>query len=263
MPEASFNRAPRPGSASTASTFSRSRNVTLRRRSRYWKASPISESRNESTRSRWSTTVTFAPSAPNIDAYSTPITPAPTIVIVRGTRLSSLSSPSESMIVRSSNATESGRAGRVPAAITIRAGADRIVGALDPDRVIVLEARRAGQQPDVVAPELLARDAGLDRHDGGGAIEQLLDRLALCLLEPRRVEDVERAGRELLQGGLAQRLGRDRPGMDRDAAEPVAALRDGDALAELGGLDGRLLAPGARADDEKIEFHARKSPLTR
>ena len=48
--------------------------------------------------------------------------------------------------------------------------------------------------------------------------------------------------------------------MDRDAAEAVAALGDGDALAELGGLDGGALAAGTRADDEKIELHARKSP---
>src|SRR3954454_19882182 len=119
LPDASRSFAPRPSTFSTASTFSRSRNVTLLRRSRYWKASPISSSSQGRMRSRWSTTVTFAPSSPNIDAYSTPITPAPTTVIVRGTRLSSLSSPSESMIVRSSNCTESGRAGRVPTAITM------------------------------------------------------------------------------------------------------------------------------------------------
>jgi hypothetical protein len=61
----------------------------------------------------------LVPSAPNIDAYSTPITPAPTTVIVRGTRCASLSSPSESMIVLSSNSTVAGRAGRVPQARTI------------------------------------------------------------------------------------------------------------------------------------------------
>src|SRR5918997_1657400 len=109
-----------PLTDSIASTRSRSRNVTLWRRSRYWNASPISPSRKPSVRSRWSTTVTFVPSAPNIEAYSTPITPAPTTVIECGTRRSSLSRPSESMIVRSSKATVSGRAGRVPTAMTIR-----------------------------------------------------------------------------------------------------------------------------------------------
>ena len=71
-----------------------------------------------------------------------------------------------------------------------------------------------------------------------GAVEQLLDRLALGLLDPVRVEDVERTRGELLQGRLAQGLRRDRPGMDRDAAEAVTALGDGDTLAELGCLDG-------------------------
>ena len=48
--------------------------------------------------------------------------------------------------------------------------------------------------------------------------------------------------------------------MDRDPAEAVAALGDGDPLAELGGLDGGALAAGPRADDEKIELHGPKSP---
>ena len=64
--------------------------------------------------------MTFVPSAPNIDAYSTPITPAPTTVIERGTRWSIRSRPSESMIVRSSKATVPGRAGLVPTAMTMR-----------------------------------------------------------------------------------------------------------------------------------------------
>ena len=119
LPDSRRMRAP-DSVDSTAATLSRSRKVTLERRSRYWKASPISLSRKFRTRSRLSTTVTFAPSAPNIDAYSTPITPAPTMIIERGTRRSIFSSPSESMIRWSSNCTDSGRAGRVPTAMMIR-----------------------------------------------------------------------------------------------------------------------------------------------
>ena len=48
--------------------------------------------------------------------------------------------------------------------------------------------------------------------------------------------------------------------MDRDAAEAVATLGDGDVLAELGGLDRGLLAARARADDEEIEVHVRDLP---
>ena len=47
--------------------------------------------------------------------------------------------------------------------------------------------------------------------------------------------------------------------MDRDAAEAVTALGDGDTLAELGCLDGGALAAGTRADDEKIELHGEVS----
>ena len=52
-----------------------------------------------------------------MDAYSMPMTPAPATTMVRGT-CSRCTMPSESMIVRSSNATLAGRAGRVPTAIT-------------------------------------------------------------------------------------------------------------------------------------------------
>ena len=121
LPDSSTTLGPRASaSSSTAATLSRIRNVTLARRSMYWNASPISPSSHGSTRSRLSTTVTLVPSAPNIDAYSTPITPAPTTVIVRGTLCSSLSRPSESITVRSSNSTEAGRAGRVPHAMMMR-----------------------------------------------------------------------------------------------------------------------------------------------
>jgi hypothetical protein len=48
--------------------------------------------------------------------------------------------------------------------------------------------------------------------------------------------------------------------MDRDTPEAVSALGDGDTFAELGCLDGGPLAAGTRADYEKIELHALKSP---
>ena len=57
-------------------------------------------------------------SAANIAAYSIPITPAPATTIERGT-CSSWMIPSESMMVRSSNATLAGRAGLVPVAMTV------------------------------------------------------------------------------------------------------------------------------------------------
>ena len=57
------------------------------------------------------------PSAANSEAYSIPMTPAPTTTMLRGTACR-LMTPSESTMVRSSKSTLSGRAGRVPAATT-------------------------------------------------------------------------------------------------------------------------------------------------
>ncbi len=105
------------GRASTEATVSPNRNVTARSRRWYLSASTTSTSQNSSIRSRCSTTVTLVPSAANMEAYSIPITPAPATTIDRGT-LSRCTIPSESITVRSSNSTVSGRAGRVPVAMT-------------------------------------------------------------------------------------------------------------------------------------------------
>ena len=106
------------GCDSTDATDSPKRNVTARSRRWYLSASTTSSSQNSSMRIRFSTTVTLVPRAANMDAYSMPITPAPTTTIERGTRSRWLM-PSESMIVLSSKATLGGRAGRVPVATTI------------------------------------------------------------------------------------------------------------------------------------------------
>src|SRR5262249_4063525 len=52
--------------------------------------------------------------------------------------------------------------------------------------------------------------------------------------------------------GLAQGLGRDRAGVDADAADHVAAIDQGDPLAQLGGLDRRLLAGGPGTDHHEV-----------
>ena len=204
--------------------------------------------------------MTLEPSAPNIDAYSTPITPAPTTVIVRGTRLSSFSRPSESMIVRSSNSTDAGRAGRVPTAITIRFAR---TGSSEPSMRTVWSSSKAASPGS--SPTWLRRNCS--RVIAVSAATTAAARSSSCWIAWRsdsstaaRVEHVQRTRGELLQGGLAQGLRRDRPGMDRDAAEAVTALGDGDTLAELGCLDGGVLTAGTRADDEKIELHGVKSP---
>ena len=107
--------------------------------------------------------------------------------------------------------------------------------------MIVDERGGAREQADVVAAELLAHDGGLGGDHARRPVHQLLQRLALRLLHARRVEHVERPLCQMLEHRLAQCLGGDRAGVDRDAPEAVAALGHGDALAQLGGLDGRLL----------------------
>ena len=242
----------------TAATFSLRRKVTLLRRRMNCSASPISPSRNVSTRGRWSTTVTFVPRRPNIDAYSTPITPAPTTVMLRGRRWWRCRRPSESMIVSSSNSTSAGRAGFVPTAMMMFSAVTVFV------RVVVGDRRRCARRRSTPSPN--SRPTRLRRNCSRTtcasapttrAVRSIRNSIAWRSRRSglQRVGDVERAAGELVEHRHAQRLGRDRAGVDGDAAEPLAALDDGDALAELGGLDGRLLAARAGADDEKVEVH--------
>ena len=106
-----------PSSALISVTAEPSRRPTLRSR-RSWTNSSISslsmKSRNVS---RGSISVTATSSALKIVAYSTPITPAPITVMLRGRRGISMM-PSPSNTVSSSNGTWSGRNGRVPHAIS-------------------------------------------------------------------------------------------------------------------------------------------------
>ena len=81
------------------STVSPKRKMTPRSRRWYCSASTIWSSQNSSSRWRCSTTVTWVPSAANIEAYSMPITPAPTTTSELGSRLERRMS-SESRTVR-------------------------------------------------------------------------------------------------------------------------------------------------------------------
>ena len=138
--------------------------------------------------------------------------------------------PSESMIVRSSNATLAGRAGLVPVAMMIRSA---LTGRLRPapsatsTRVRPGEARRAGQDGDPVAAELAADDVvlpaddvvrpGRQVTDGDLVLEPVALPVHLPLVKPGEV-----------QHRLAQCLGRDRAGVEANAAEHVRPLDDRD-----------------------------------
>ena len=117
LPLARLVTVPR-GVTSTFSTSSPKRKVTAWSRRWNFSDSTTSGSQKSSIDGRFSTTVTRVPSAANIEAYSMPITPAPTTTIELGTCWIR-STPSESRTRSSSNSTCDGRAGRVPVAMTM------------------------------------------------------------------------------------------------------------------------------------------------
>ena len=156
-------------------------------------------------------------------------------------------------MVRPSNATESGRAGRVPTAITMRS-AVTVRTPLTPSMatcVLVDEPRLTEQQVDPVAGELAADHVDLAADHVLGACGQVADRdvrlepvglaVELALVQPGEVED-----------RLAERLGRDRPGVDADPTDHVALLDHGRTPTELGTGDGRLLPTRTGPDDEQV-----------
>ena len=255
---------------STAVTSSPNRNVTARSRRWNFSASMISGSQKSSMLSRFSTTVTLVPSAANIEAYSMPITPAPTTTIVVGQRLQveDAVGVEHAVVVE----LDAGRAGR------LGAGGDHDVftadrcalaagGFLDQHGVRVDEAAVALDEVDAVAHELRPDDvllladhvAGAREQVGGGDL--LLDAVAravqLALAHAGEVDD-----------GLAQRLRRDGPGVHADPAEHAAAFDDRHRLAELCRRDRGLLAARTRADDDEVVLqhgtHGKRStPVTR
>ena len=101
----------------------------------------ISASQKSSSRGRASTTVTRDPSAANIEAYSMPITPAPTTRSASGI-FSRCRIPSESSTVRSLNSTLVGRAGRVPTAITIFSAVTWRLAPSSPETVTVWSSEK-------------------------------------------------------------------------------------------------------------------------
>ena len=141
----------------------------------YESASAISPSTKSRRRGRLSTSVTSTPRAANIDAYSTPMTPAPTTIIVRGRSLRPRM-PSESMIVSPSTATPGGVAGRRARRDhdLVRLDLGRGLEARHRQRVGRRELRGPGDQRDAVSPHLGADDLDLALDDGRASEEEVL-----------------------------------------------------------------------------------------
>jgi hypothetical protein len=123
---------------------------------------------------------------------------------------------------------------------------------LDDDGVRVGEARAAVVERDVVAEQLVADDAPLALDDLTGAHGEVVD-LDLVLEPVVLAVDPALGKPGQVDDGLPDRLGRNGARVDRDAAEVPAALDERDALVHLRRLDGRLLARGARPDDEEVD----------
>ena len=166
--------------------------------------------------------------------------------------VSSLRMPSESTTLMSSNSTCVGRAGQVPGASTILPR--RTVTWLPPSTATVCGSMKCAvpvSTVDVVAQQLaadhldLAADHVLRTRCQVGDRDVVLDPVAgaveLALGMPGEVED-----------RLAQRLGRDRAGVDADAADHVATIDDADAAPELRGGYRRPLAARTAADDQQV-----------
>ncbi len=119
------------------------------------------------------------------------------------------------------------------------------------ERVLVDEPRRAGQQVDVVARQLVPDHLGLAVDHAAGAPEEVLDRD--LVLDPVGVAVhvlLEQPGQ--IERGRAERLGRQRARVRTDAADAVRPLHDRHPVPELGGLDCGSLSRRAAADGEEF-----------
>src|SRR6059036_2651921 len=110
---------------------------------------------------------------------------------------------------------------------------------------------RTVDQVDVVAIDVLEDERPERAHDLALTVEEIVhgevtghpvvDAVQPSLLEAREVE-----------GRLPKRLRRNRPGVDPSAADLLGLLHDGDALAEVRGLSGALLARRPGSDHDEI-----------
>jgi hypothetical protein len=184
--------------------------------------------------------VTCTPSAANIDAYSTPITPP----------ADDREAARESLEARDVVAGEDDRAVRLDAGWGRGARADRdqhvrrreralAVRRDDRNRVRIDERGEAVEDRDAVSPQLVLDHGTLAREDVVHAREQL--------------PHARRARAPHPEHGLAEGLARDRPGVEADAAEDAAPLDDGDVAAELCGLHRRALAGRTAPQADEIE----------
>ena len=130
---------------------------------------------------------------------------------------------------------------------------DRAVGARHLDDVGVDESRGAGQGGHSVGHQVFMDELALVANDLLVIAPQALHRLRTE--GDHRIAHFRGDGRRTDQAPdhLAEGLRGYGPGVDGDTAHAVAGLHHADTLAELRGLDGRLLAARAAADHAEID----------
>src|ERR1039457_5154137 len=133
-----------------------------------------------------------------------------------------------------------------------RGPADPAVAVVDVHRVRVGETAGAGQDRDPVTGQLAAHHVHLAADHVAGTGGQVADRDVVLDPVARPVHlALVQAGQ--VQDRLTQGLGRDRAGVQADAADHVLALDDRHPPLELRRGDGCLLAAGPRADHQHVE----------
>ena len=160
-------------------------------------------------------------------------------------------------MVVSLNGTVAGVAGRVPVAMRNLSAVIMfdVVAVLDLEEVGAFEAGGAPDQVDAVAVELVADDGEFVVDDLLGDVDEVFDGDVAFGAEVF-AEEAAFVGAGEVEDGFAEGLGGDGAGVDAGAAEDGIFFDDADGFAELGGLDGGLLAGGAGADDHEIVmFH--------
>src|ERR1019366_2593605 len=201
----------------------------------------ISASANSNRRGRFSTRMTREPRMANMHVYSTPITPPPTTISVRG--ISGISKIwSLLTMVRPLSGTVGLVAGLVPAAMMML-GAPRSLWPREFSTRTCVASRKLVRPGDV--------DLGLDhlvdaepqvRH-GDLFLDVVVGAVDALVLETREVHH-----------SLSHGLAGDGPGVDAGAADDFALLDHRHAAATLGVLDSRPLAGRSGPDDDDVEF---------
>ena len=197
-----------------------------------------------------STSVTPTPSAAKIEAYSVPMTPAPTTVRVLGMRGSRTMSSLVTIDTPSAAIPRGSRSGPHGDENVLRRYLPPAVSRAHHKRVRVQERGVAYDDFYPVAAELVFDHRRLLAHDVSHPFQQMIGVGRRLNPSAAQHSTIAREG----QDRLADRLAGDRAGIETNSAYRAAFLDDRDSAAQLGGLNGGPLAGRPAADAHKVEL---------